>query len=787
MIIPRKKVSKMKDYKYVGKKSIRIDGKAKVMGAAKYTDDLEFGPNLLHIAVLSSPHAHAKILGIETSEAEKVPGVKAVISGKDFPQKFGLYLRDHAIFPNDKVRYVGEQVAAVIAKTKKIAQVAVKKIQVEYEVLPNIQNALDSIKPNATLIHPNLGNYEVVPWLYPQPGTNIGHVRKIRKGEIDKAFEEADFILEDQYHVPHVVHAPMENHIAVALFDYEDRLTMWNSTQSPHTQRNILASCLNIPHKDVRVIAPYVGGGFGGKAGISMEVIAAVAAMKVPGCPVKLAWSRKEEFENSSQRQELFAKVKMGVKNDGTIIALKHELFWDVGASAEYGSNVVNATGFSAIGPYNIPNVYIDSFAIYTNRPPCGAYRGFGYSEFHFGLESHIDRIAKKLNMDPIEFRKKNAIKEGDKVAYGVEMGPTGLRECIEKVAEKIEMGKEVISYDPDKIIAKGFACAWKAPAMPPNESSAAFIKFNEDGSINILVSGMELGQGYLTSMAKIAAEVLSIPLEKIRVEHPDTDRNPYEWQTVASHTTWSSGNAVKKAAIEAKGRIIETVSRALNYKKDTLYLEDEMVKCTVDSNFSLALKDFVINGIQMKDGTFRGGPILGTGIFMPEFTSAMVDPETGQGGHPNVHYTTGAGAVEIEIDKRTGRVRVLKMAEAFDAGKVLNPDLAKGQIIGGFMQGLGTALWEEVKFDENGKILNPNFTDYKIPTTLEVPDEMYPIFVEVAQPDGPFGVRGIGEHTMIPVMPAVGNAIANALGIRLTEVPFTPERILAALEKKGK
>jgi carbon-monoxide dehydrogenase large subunit len=773
----------MTDYKYIGKRSVRIDGLAKVTCTAQYTDDLEFGPNLLHIAVLSSPYAHARILSIDTSEAESIPGVKAVISGRDFSQKFGLYLKDHSIFPADRVRYVGEQVAAVVATSEKIAKTAIKKIKVDYEPLQNVQCALDAIKKDAILIHPDLGNYEVVPWLYPQAGTNIGHIRKIRKGNIEKAFAEADYILEDQYHVPHVVHAPLENHIAVALYDYEGRLTMWNSTQSPHTQRNILASCLKIPHKNVRIIAPYVGGGFGGKAGISMEVIAAVAALKVQGHYVKLRWNRKEEFENSSQRQELFAKIKMGVKKDGTIVALRHELFWDVGSSAEYGSNVVNATGFSAIGPYNIPNVHIDSYAIYTNRPPCGAYRGFGYSEFHFGLESHIDRIAEKLNIDAVEFRKKNAIKRGDKVAYGVEMGPTGLMECIEKVAEKIEWGKETKSDDPDKIRAKGFSIVWKAPAMPPNESSAAFLKFSEDGSINILVSGMELGQGYLTSMAKIAAEELSIPLEKIRVEHPDTDRNPYEWQTVASHTTWSSGNAVRKAAIEAKNRIFDTVSRALHYPKEALYLEDEKVKCKEDSKFELPLRDFVINGIQMKDGTFRGGPIMGTGIFMPEFSSAKVNPETGQGGYPNVHYTTGAGAVEIEIDKKTGRIKVLKMAEAFDGGKILNPELAEGQIIGGFMQGLGTALWEEVKFDENGKILNPNFTDYKIPTALETPDEMYPIFVEVPQPDGPYGARGIGEHTMIPVMPAVGNAIANGLGIRLKEVPFTPEKILDALD----
>ncbi len=775
----------MRELKYVGKNAVRLDGVEKITGAAKYVDDLEFGASMLYVAVLESPYAHATIKSIDTSDAEKMPGVRAVVSGKDYPEKFGLYLKDNSIFPIDRVRYVGQQVAAVIATSQEAAEEAVEKIKVEYEPLPIIQNALDAIKEDAPLIHPDLGNYEVVPWLNPQPGTNIGHLRKIRKGDVEEGFKEADYILEDWYHVPHVVHAPIETHISVALYSYDGRLTLWNSTQSPHTQRNILAHSLKMPHKNVRVIAPYIGGGFGGKAGINMEVIAAVAALKVPGHPVKLRWTRRQEFYNSSQRQELYAHIKMGVKKDGKIVALKHEMFWDVGASAEYGSNVVNATGFSATGPYYIPNVYIDSYAIYTNRPPCGAYRGFGYSEFHFGLESHIDRVAKALGMDPVEFRKINAIKKGDPVAYGVPMGPTGIQECIDKVAKTIEWGKEEKTDDPNKIRAKGFAAVWKAPAMPPNESSAAFIKFSEDGSINILVSGMELGQGFLTAMAKIAAEELSLPLEKVRVELPDTDRNPYEWQTVASHVTWSCGNAVRRAAVDAKNQILETVARGYNIEKENLYLEDGKVKCYTDPEFELPFEDFVITGIETEHHTFVGGPIMGHGMYMPEFTSAQVDPETGQGGHPNVHYTTGAGAVEIEIDKELGRIRVIKMAEAFDAGKAINPDLVNGQIIGGFVQGLGTALWEEVKFDDKGRILNPNFTDYKIPTALDVPRDVNPIIVEVPQPDGPFGARGIAEHTMIPVMPAVANAVENALGIRIKEPPITPEKIINALKEK--
>ncbi|MCG8572708.1 MAG: xanthine dehydrogenase family protein molybdopterin-binding subunit [Spirochaetes bacterium] len=775
----------MKKTKVVGHNAQRIDMLDKVTGIAEYTDDLKFGPKLLCMSVLTSPHAHAEIKKIETKEAEKLPGVRAVATGKDFPQKFGLYLQDKSILPVDRVRYIGEQVAVVIAVTKEIADQACKLIKVDYKVLPAIHHQMDALKKDAVIIHPDLGEYEIVPWLNPQAGTNISHFRKIRKGDVEKGFKEADYILEDEYHIPHVVHACIEPHITISKYELNGRLTMWNSTQSPHTQRHIMSNALGIPHKDIRVIATHVGGGFGGKAGISMEALGA-ACMKVPGHPVKLAFSRKEEFLNTSQRQGLVAKVKMGVKKNGKIVALQHELFWDVGASAEYGNNVVNATGFSATGPYYIPNVHIDSRAIYTNNPPCAAYRGFGYSEFHFGLESHIDRVAKHLKIDPVEMRKINAIQEGQGVAYDVPMNPSGMDQCIEKVAESIGWGKEEKSENPEEVIAKGFACAWKAPAMPPNAGSSVFIKFNEDGSINVLISGMEIGQGLHTAIAKFAAEELALPLEKVRVELPDTDRNPYEWQTVASHETWAIGNAVIKAAHECKTKMLSIVERGCQIPQANLYLEDGKVKSHLNPKFSLAYEDFVITGIETEHHTWIGGPIVGTGVFIPEFVNAMVDPETGLGGHPNVHYTVGAGAVKIAVNKKTGVVRVLKMAEAFDAGKAINPDVVKDQIIGGFVQGLGTALYEEVKFDDLGNILNPNFTDYKLPTTLDVPYEMDPIIVEVPQPDGPYGARGMSEHTMIPVMPAIANAVANATGLRLKDVPLTAEKIALGLADKN-
>ena len=775
---------------HVGRSDVRVDGVEKVAGAAQYVDDIPFGPDLMHAELVESPYANARILDIDTTAAEAMPGVIKVVTGKDFPYKFGLYMKDRYVFAQDRVRFVGEQVAAVVARDPKVAKRAAKLVEVTYEEMTPIFDPIEALEADAELIHPGLADYEHVPWFFPQADTNVAHWRKTRKGDIEAGFAEADVVLEDTYEVPRYAHCAIEPHVIVGLYDHSGRLTLWSASQSPYTQRHLFAEALaplGLTHKDIRVVTPYVGGGFGGKAGVSMEIMGAALATTVQGHPVKVRFTREQEFYNTYQRQGVVARIKMGAKSDGTITAIEHTLDWDAGAYAEYGANVVNAAGLSATGPYRIPNVWIDSRCIYTNLPPGGPYRGFGYSEFMFGLESHIDRMAEAIGMDPVQFRRHNAIEEGDTLAYGAPMNPSGLVEAIDKAAAAIGWGEPEETDDPSKAVGKGFAVFWKAPAMPPNASSASFLKFNEDGSINITVSGMELGQGYLTVMAQVAAEVLSVPTSKIRVETPDTDRNPYEWQTVASHVTWSSGNAVHEAAVEAREKIFEVVHDVYGFEENSLYLEDESVKSSTDPDFDLPLKDFVIEGIEDFDGTFKGGPIVGSGKYMPDFTSARSDPETSQGGHPNVHYTVGAAGIVLEVDRETGRIHVKKVALAVDVGKAINPSLIEGQITGGLVQGLATVLCEDMRFDDKGRLLNPNFTDYKIPTAHDIPDEMVPIIVEVAQPDGPFGARGVGEHTMIPAAPIVANAIEDALGIRITSMPITAEKVaLALLDTSG-
>jgi CO/xanthine dehydrogenase Mo-binding subunit len=768
---------------YVGRSVPRIDGLDKITGAARFVDDLSFGPDLLHAEIVASPHAHARILAIDTYRAEQVPGVVRVVTGKDFQRPFGLYMEDRHVFAQDRVRFVGEQVAAVIARTRRAAIRAARLVEVTYDPLPAVLDVTTALRDDAIRLHPDLGDYPHVPWFLPQAGTNIAHWRKLRKGDVDAGFAAADVVLADSYTVPRYAHAAIEPHAVVAEMSPAGRLTVWSASQSPYTQRDLFAQALDLPHQQIRVITPYVGGGFGGKAGVTMEILGAALAAAVRGHPVKVHWSREQEFTNTYQRQGLVAHLEVGARRDGTITALRHTLHWDAGAYVEYGANVVNAAGLSATGPYRIDNVQLDSVCLYTNLPPGGPYRGFGYSEFHFGLESHLDRVARELGIDPVELRRRNAIVEGDELPYGARMNPSGLLEAIDRAAAAIEWGTAEPAPAPNVRVGKGFAVFWKAPAMPPNAGSAAFLKFNEDGSINVTVSGMELGQGYLTAMAQIAGEVLGVPPERIRVETPDTDRNAYEWQTVASHVTWSCGNAVIAAAEQARDRILTTVQRVHGHDPADLFLADEQVRCRTDPAFCLPLRDLVIGGIEDPvDGTFKGGPVVGAGSFMPEFATTRSDPETGQGGKPNVHYTVGAAGLVLEVDLETGKVHVRRVALAVDAGRAINPRAVEGQITGGVLQGLATVLYEDLRFDEEGRLRNPTFTDYKIPTALDVPEETIPIIVEVPQPDGPFGARGVGEHTMIPAAPLVANAIADAVGVRITSMPITAEKLFLAL-----
>ncbi len=769
----------------IGANVTRLDGYEKVTGAAQFTDDLQFGPGLLHARIKRSPHPHALIKSIDISQAKALPGVKAVVTGEDFPGYLGLYLKDRFIFARDRVRYVGEAVAGVAAVSPEIAEQAVNLIEIEYELLEPVFDPEFGASPAAPLIHPDLGNYEVVPFIFPQPGTNISNHFKIRKGDVDAVWSKCAAIVEHKYRIPHVQHVPIEPHTAVAKMDEDGKITLWASSQSPFAQRNLIAKSLGISQSDIRVIAPYVGGGFGCKAGVSMEALVVAIAMKAKGRPVKLLLTREEEFYTAFVRQGLVIKLKLGCDAEGKLLAMENTMYWDGGASTEYGVNVTRAGGYSSSGPYEIPNVKTDSMCVYTNHPVGGAFRGFGMPELHAGLEQCIDELALSIQMDPVQFRRLNCIKEGSIVVTGSKMHATGLPECIDKVAKAINWGHKAPPSSPTKRRGKGIALMWKAPAMPPNAGSSAVMELNEDGTVKLALGGQEIGQGTFTVMAQMAAATLGVPYEWIRVAGPvDTLYSPYEWQTVASRLTWSMGNAVVNAARDAREQVLNLVAEAWSeHVEDLEIVNGEVV--SYQSENSISLKDLVIYGLpKPNDKGWLGGPIVGRGNFMPTYVTGL-NAETGQGERAVVHYTTGAQAVELEVDLETGKIEIIRAAAAFDLGKAINPELAKAQVEGGFVQGLSTALFESLQL-KNGVLQNPSFVDYRIATTADAPPRIEAILVEVPQDDGPFGARGVGEHPMVPTIPAIANALYDATGIRVGSPPFTAEKVYLAMLEAG-
>ncbi len=773
----------------IGENVARVDVQEKASGAALFTDDIQFGSNLLHARIKRSPLPHAIIQSIDISQAERLPGVKAVVTGADFAGRIGLYLKDRHIFARDRVRFIGEPVAGVAAISEEIAEKALDLIRVEYEPLQPIFHPLDAIKPDAPLIHPDLGSYEVVNFIFPEPGTNISNHFKIRKGDVERAWAQCTAVVEREYYIPHIQHVPIETHVAVAQVSHLGKITLWSSSQSPFAQRDLIAKTLGFSPSDVRVISPYVGGGFGCKAGVTMEALPIVIAMKAKGFPVKLRLTREEEFYTNFVRQALVIRLKMGCDQAGNLLALENTMYWDGGASTEYGVNITRAGGYSSTGPYDVPNVKTDSYCVYTNNIIGGPYRGFGMSELHTGIEQCVDELADALGMDKVEFRLRNVVQGGDTLATGMTMHPTGIKECIQKVAAAVDWGKTSKSTEPYLKRGKGIAIMWKAPAMPPNPGSSATIKLNEDGTLLLGIGGQEIGQGTFTVMAQLAAATLGVPVKAVRIAKPvDTDYSPYEWQTVASRLTWSMGNAVLAAAQDARRQILAIVAEAWKQDVDDLDILDGVV-ISRKTEKEIKLKDFAVYGIPKENFEgWIGGPIFGRGKFMPTYVTGL-DKETGQGKRAVVHYTTGAQAFEIEVDIRTGKLHVLRAAAAFDVGKAINPELVRAQMEGGLIQGLSSALFEQMIFKE-GTMQNPNFVDYRIATTVDLPDEMMTFIVEVPQDDGPFGARGVGEHPMVPTVAGIANAIQDALGIRMQGPPFTAEKILLTLqsqeEKKG-
>ena len=776
--------------KYIGVSVPRVDGVKKVTGAAKYVGDMKW-PRMLYAKCVKSPYAHAKILSIDVSAAKALKGVHDVITGDYYTKRGGLYLEDKNFLAVNTVKFYGEPVVAIAAETPEIAEAACDLVKVEYEPLPVINNPMEGMAKDAILIHPELHTYKVVPIFHPQAHTNISHHHIIRKGDADAAFKYAEehpdeyYITEHEYHVPHVQHTPIENHIAVAQYEPDGKCTVWASCQSPYAVRQALSATFDIPLNKMRIISPYVGGGFGAKAGTTIEGIIIPLAMHSKGRPVMMEYTREEEFVNSYVRQGLYTKIKTAVrKSDGKFLAVQNNFYWDGGAYTEYGVNIVKASGFASTGPYEFDNVKTDAYCVYTNNPVGGPYRGFGMCEIHFGIEQNIDEVAKEIGMDPIEIRRVNGLAPGKSTGTGEIMKSCGFLEALDQVAEAIQYDKPCEAPSgPHKVRGKGIAGGWKSPSQPTNAGSAAIIRMNEDGTFFLMTSGHDIGQGSDTALTQIAAEVLCCDPSKFTIRTGDTDHTPYEWQTVASRITYCAGNAIKLAAEDLKEKLLDLAQIKLGYIKRELYLEDGWIINRNHPESRMPMSDLAL-GLAFEDGSGYGGPAIGVGTFtLPN--NINYDPATGYSPKPAAFWTTAVAGAEVEVDTETGIIEVKKMVESCDPGHIVNPELYKAQVEGGMMQALGTVLFEELKL-KDGKVLNKSFVDYKIPTIDNAPETFIAMGVEHPEETGPYGARGIGEPAMVPGAPAIANAIYNATGCRFTEMPITPERMLKALQEKA-
>jgi len=761
---------------YVGKPVLRLDAKEKVTGQAVYSVDIDL-PGMLHGAVLRSPFAHAEIIDIDGSAARSVAGVRAVVTGKDFPYTFGPMIKDQPFLACGKVRYVGEPVAAVAADTESAAQEAIEKIKVNYRELAAVFDPQEAARKTAPLIHEDLENYSRSPVFTIVPGTNICTSSSYRLGNPDKGFVEADAVFEDEFYVHAVAHTPMETHAAVAQYQSAKGVyVIWSATDGPYRRCKELAQALGIPLNKVRFISTYSGGGFGGKGALVAESLAVVLARFTDGRPVRVHFLREEELTASQTRIAALIKLKTGVKKEGTLIARRAEIFWDNGAYASKAPEVSVRGALSIFGPYRIPNLEIISKLVYTNKEISGAYRGYGTPQTAFACEVQMDIIAEKLGIDPLQIRLKNAFVEGDSYINGQILQNVGVTETLEKAAGGIDWGKPRSKGSGTKARGRGIATIIKGTKTPTE--SKCVIKMDSDASVTVISSVVEVGAGQKTIMAQIAADAIGVPLEFISIPNADTQHTPYDFGQTSSRTTYHMGNAICAAGLELRKRILHIAGDILKTDPSKLSVSDGKI-IEESKGERMALQE-----VLAKKFGGPGGAIVAEGSYCPS-DSHMLNASPGLKSMSSIFWTFATQAVEVEVDTGTGVVKVLEVAAAHDVGRAINPMSCEQQIEGSVVMGVSNALFEEFRLDK-GRVMNDTLADYKIATIMDLP-KTTPILVESYHAEGPFGAKGVGEPAAAPIGPAISNAIFDALGIRIKELPITPEKVLEALRKKKK
>jgi carbon-monoxide dehydrogenase large subunit len=758
----------------------KLDAREKVTGRATYTDDMSL-PGMLHGALLGSPHPHARILSYDTSRARAMPGVKAVLTAEDLPDhKIGAVIKDQPLLARGRVRYAGEPVAAVAAVDLQTARLALQAIDIQYEPLPAVFDPEEALRPDAPVIHEQRDAYFSL-----QENTEArartpnaaSHIRLI-EGEPDKVWAQCEVIVEDVFETPAQQHIYLEPCSTLASVDRDSgKVTVYTSTQSVFRTQAIVAESLGIPMSRVRVIAPRVGGGFGGKTESTNQPIT-VALAKATGAPVKLTFSRTDDMLMMRSRHACRIHMRTGATRDGRILARQVRIYFDTGAYADDGPFVTAVGAWFSRGPYRIPHVDIECWCVYTNRLRASAFRGFGNPQIHFASEVQVDQLAERLGMDPIELRLRNVLETGERWLGGVPVESGTLKACLERAREVSDWRRRRSQppASPGKRRGIGIAAVGHVSALL---GSSATVRLNEDGTVTVNTGAVDIGQGSDTALAQCAAAAQGLSLEQINFTRPDTDGSPYDWCTGGTRTTFTVGRVITQACEQVRQQLFEQASEIFGRPERELELRPGgIVGIQGEPESSVPF-----NAIAARALYFKGGPIIASSRWM--FPPIPIDTRRtsaqGLSAMGNGYFVFAAQVVEVEVDELTGQVQVLEGWSVHDVGRTINPAAAEGQVQGGFVQGLGFALTEELVWRE-GHLINPSMSGYKVPGAEDVPAGIHAVLLEHPHGEGPFGAKGVAEVGIIGVAAAVSNAIRHATGAHVTRIPATSERVLRAL-----
>lgn len=753
----------------------RLEGIQKVTGAVEYTHHVVL-PGMLYGKIVRSTIAHGAIRAIDVAEALALEGVHAVITGDDVRRLvpnpyYGPAFHDQPVLAIGKVHHVGEPVAVVLAADPHVAESGAALVQVTYDELPAVFDEVAATAPGAPIVHDELQPAATFPdlrHLHGRRGTNVALDAHVRHGDdVETAFAGCDRVFEDVFHSGAVMHTPLEPMVTVAESKTGEDLTIYSATQSPSFVRMEIGRLLGWPENRIRVRAAFLGGGFGAKLYIKLEALVAVCAL-LARKPVKIALSMEEQFYTITKHGTTI-RMKTGVTDDGAIVARKVETWWNGGAFADIGPRVTQKSGFTAAGPYDIPHVALDSYAVYTNLPPAGAFRGFGIPQLVWAYESQADVIARALGIDPVAFRLANCLRDGRPHATGTIMRNAKIAECVEALAERLDWSRPFERGCDPLRRGRGIAVGIKACISPT--TSVAIVTIVADGSCVLSVATVDMGQGSDTALAQIAAEVLGLRTESIRVVHSDTDVTPYDMATLGSRSTYHMGHAVRLAAEDARAQLLDLAASNLGVPTGQLACVDGAVR--MPDGRSCTLRELFVARFGM-----QAGNVVGSGSFEPPYAKPDAD-----GQSPNVtpFWMIGGTGVEIAVDVETGRIAVERLVCAGDVGRAINPAIVERQLSGAAIMALGSSIGEVMLFDE-GRLLNGSLADYKIPGFLDVPPAIAAVLVEEPHPEAPYGAKGVGESGAFAVTPAIANALCDATGVRIREMPLTPERVLRAL-----